>query len=429
MAGQTYTIQVKTNLPGDLNAANDLVSAQLQVPAAPIIAAKSSAYYCTSLKSYLLSSPNNETVFWYKSAAATTPFAFGNQVLTTEAPSGTSYYAGINDYSAIVGPANKNSLGSGGYNQFTPDVNINTTMPVLLESARLYVGNSGRVKFTVNNSVGIEVSSTTIDVTATRANPAAGALDNDLADVGQRYVLNLRFPAAGNYTVHVDYLDGATLFRNNLATTAYPYTTALNMFSITGNSATLGNQRASYYYLYELQVQPLGCAGAARLEVPVIKPVITRNGNTLSLNFPGVGYRWFLNGAEIAIARSIDHQLLANGTYTAEVFLNSGCFIRSDEFTVKDVTVKSLADLLDLKVFPNPTSGTFYVEFTMATPNDVEITLSDMIGRRVYTESKANYLGLYSTEQDINKLPSGIYLLTLRVGGQQFTRKIVLVKP
>ena len=168
---------------------------------------------------------------------------------------------------------------------------------------------------------------------------------------------------------------------------------------------------------------------AARFEVPVIKPVITRNGNTLSLNFPGVGYQWFLNGVPIAMAPATDYHLLANGIYTAEVFLNSGCLIKSEEFAVTDIAVKSLADLLDLKIFPNPTGGAFFVQFTLATPTNVEITVSDMIGRRVYTESKANYLGLYSTEQDINKLPSGIYLLTLRVGGQQFTKKIVLVKP
>ncbi|RZM29420.1 MAG: peptidase S8, partial [Pedobacter sp.] len=95
-SGKTYTIQVRSNLSGDLNPSNDLINAQSKISVSPTVAPQSSAYYCTNLKSYQLNSPGAETIFWYKSATERTPFAVGNQVMTTEAPIGNSYFAGLN---------------------------------------------------------------------------------------------------------------------------------------------------------------------------------------------------------------------------------------------------------------------------------------------------------------------------------------------
>ncbi|RZM29680.1 MAG: T9SS type A sorting domain-containing protein, partial [Pedobacter sp.] len=331
-------------------------------------------------------------------------------------------------FKASVGPLTKTAVGGGGYNQFTPDVSIRTTMPVLLESALLYVGNSGRVKFTVISSLGAEVSSVTLDVTATRSIPAAGVQANDPADPGKRYLLNLRFPTAGNYVLHVDYLDGATLFRNNTGGTSYPYSTPLGMFSITGNTVATPNDPSTfYYYLYNLQVQSLGCAAVARIEVPVIKPVISNTDNILSINLAGT-YQWYLNGNAVAGATSAQYKPLVNGTYLVDVVLETGCTLRSDALAVNTIAVRSIAETLDLKIYPVPSQKDITIAFTLSTPDRFEIRLSNLIGQQVYSESRDNYLGLFTTKPDLSRLAAGVYTVTITVGSQHYSRKIVLIR-
>ena len=80
-----------------------------------------------------------------------------------------------------------------------------------------------RDRFTVVNSSGVAVSSSLLNVTATRTISAVGAAVNDPLDLGQTYPLNLTIPSAGAFTINIEYLNGATIFRNNVNTVSYTH--------------------------------------------------------------------------------------------------------------------------------------------------------------------------------------------------------------
>jgi hypothetical protein len=433
-AGKTYTIVAKANLPDDLNAANDQQSGSFQVSIPPI-AITGSAIFCTNLNLYTLTAtaPANTTTFWYKNLNDSSPIRFSNSTTTTITPGANgAYYVGINDFKADIGPKTKAELGDGGYNQFTPGISVSTLAPITLESARLYIGNSGQIKFTAVNSAGVEVSSVLLDVKATKTVPSPGATANDVADQGQVYPLNLTLPTAGNFTINVEYFGGATIFRNNnaLVTSEYPYTTALSLFSIVGNTATMDNSpnyfKSLYYYFYDLKVRSAGCAGGARLAVNLNEPIITQTNNILSSSSP-TGNQWYLNGELIAGASNATYTPLKNGIYTVEVALETGCIARSQGLTVTNLNGADQSGI-NLKVYPIPTADDITISFDVTERSLVKIQLTNLLGQQVFKEEKVNFNGIYNQKVKLNSFAGGIYVLTVKVGSKVFTKKISLIK-
>ena len=433
-AGKSYTLAATTNLTGDVVVANNQSTGSLQVSTPPIVTA-GSATLCLNLNSYSLSgeATANSTMFWYKNATDLTPIGFGNTLTTTIAPSANNaYYVGANDFKADIGPKTKAALGDGGYNQFTPGISVSTLVPITLESARLYIGNPGQIRFTAVNSSGIAVSSVLLAVTATKTVPGGGATANDLADQGQVYPLNLTLPSAGNFTINIEYLNGATIFRSNNATaiTAYPYQTPLNLFSITGNTATLANTpdyfKGFYYYFYDLKVRSGGCVGGPRVEAKINAPVITQTGDVLS-STALTGHQWYLNNELIIGATNPTFTPLKNGSYTLEITTSTGCLQRSAEFLVTSIKSTN-ANGIDLKVYPVPTKSDVTITFEVAQKEQVRIQISNLMGQIIFSEEKLNFTGVYTKKINLNAFSGGIYVLNVQVGSKVYTRKISLIK-
>ena len=82
-----------------------------------------------------------------------------------------------------------------------------------------------------------------------------------------------------------------------------------------------------------------------------------------------------------------------------------------------------------LTVYPSPTNDNVNIQFAMeGWVNDVDLMISDVLGRTVYTETIKNFDGQYNRQLDLSKNPDGIYLLQLKLGQKTIHRKIVLQK-
>lgn len=431
LPGKTYSITAKTNLIGDLNINNDQLTTVLQISNPPIVT-NGIAYFCSSIAAYSLDANADGTIFWYKNAADVNPFAFGNTATTIVAPAANNtFYAGINDFKAEIGPKTKNEIGDGTYNQFTPGLSITTLAPITLESAKLYIGNSGQIKFTAVNASGIAVSSVLLNVSATKSIPVAGASINDLNDQGQVYPLNLFLPAAGTFTINIEYLGGATIFRNNVNNTNYPYNTALGLFNITGNTATLsGNAnyfKTFWYYFYDLKVKAGGCLGGARLAVPINTVIITQNKNVLSSNF-ATNNQWYLDGKLITGATNQHYTALQNGKYTVESVISGSCVLKSEVLDVTNISIPTPGNEIALKAYPVPTNGEVNINFIILDKTNVSILISNLLGQVAFTDEKLNYTGMYTHKINLSSFANGIYVLKVKVGTKVYFRKILLTK-
>jgi hypothetical protein len=424
-AGTTYAITAATNIADDLVTANNSTSATVVTSATPV-ASNLSAYYCTNTKSYQLSGTADGGLFWYQNINDTVPIAAGATATTTTPPVNNTYYAGINDFSGTVGPLTKGAFSGGGYNQFTPAIIVSTQVPMVIESARLYIGNAGQITFSVADASGQIVSTTTIDATATRTTPVAGVATDDPADQGKVYNLNLILPSAGVYTINVSYDATATLYRSNAGVSGYPFTIG-GVLSITGNTATPGST-GYYYYLYNMHVHSYGCASASRQAVTLTKPIITQNGNVLTSNY-ALGNQWYYNGNPISGATGQTYTATESGNYQVTVAVSSGCTAISDNYAFALVALHpDNSTDIGLTIYPLPASSTLNVLFVAKAAGNAQLSFVNSVGQLMYTNSRSVDAGNFSTALNVSGLPAGTYVLRVVLGDKQYAKKVIIVR-
>jgi hypothetical protein len=113
-----------------------------------------------------------------------------------------------------------------------------------------------------------------------------------------------------------------------------------------------------------------------------------------------------------------------NKTYYYRIRATDGICV-SNASDVKQVTttatnVKSILNEQDVQVYYNPLNDCFEVKTVPGIPG-IAISVSDMSGRKLKQK------GLTGSERSIsvNHLPAGVYVVSLLVDGQCFTRKCV----
>ena len=430
LASSTYVITATTNLANDLITANNQASISVTTNPAPVISALA-VNYCDSTKLYLLTGTGDGEIFWYPSATSTTPLALGSPVETTQTPSNNTYYAGLNDYSASVGPETKNVFSSGGYNQYGPSMLVHADAPVVIESARLYVGYPGQITFSVTNSDGETLSSATINAVATRTRPGAGAQADDPSDTGKVYNLNLLIPSAGNYIITTTFDANATLYRNNGGVGGYPFTVGDGLFSITGNNAVDPNNNSDttyyknfYYYFYNMKIRAAGCPSAARQAVTLVRPTITLNSGILNSNF-STGNQWFENGKIITGATNPTYTPTTSGSFKLLVTLNTGCTDTSASF-VYIVPPKTGSNDISLAIYPVPANTVLNVLFTAKASSSLTMSLINSVGETVFKNNQNIAAGNFSTAINVTNYPPGAYILKLLLGTRVYTNKIII---
>jgi len=80
----------------------------------------------------------------------------------------------------------------------------------------------------------------------------------------------------------------------------------------------------------------------------------------------------------------------------------------------------------DLSIYPNPTEGHFIVEMTLPGKEDVVLTIINNTGQIVYNQKFDHSGGKLRQSIDLHTVASGVYNLQIHIGGQYFTRQIIV---
>jgi len=137
---------------------------------------------------------------------------------------------------------------------------------------------------------------------------------------------------------------------------------------------------------------------------------------------PSYTYLWTPSGQTTAAAVG-----LSSGTYS--------CTIQDENLCTHTVTVeisKSVAigeiDLTDLSIYPNPSNGTFTVQFGSIETMDVNISMYNTIGKEVFVKSFNNIKGDFVEVFNVDDLSSGIYFLEISNANAKSVHKITISK-
>ena len=451
VAGVSYSFTSTTGLATDLNTSNDQNQSTIAVNAGAT-AGSGTATLCSVTGSQVVlkaATTGNDLPLWYDSPTATTPIAAGVNTATTEVTSNKTYYLGLNDLKTKAGPPNKlaYSSGAGAYFRFGGNFfKFSTSVPLTIESAKMYIGHSGQIALTLATLVSytslgysyIPLYNTTIDVYATTAHADTSRQINvsagDNTDTGAVFYLNIPVPAPGDYIILIDCLNYASAFVN-VSSTNLPYPVVLpGVFSVTGNdfrddpkADSLTYFKKFYFPFYHIGVRLAGCPGPRTAVVATTPPapVITLNGNLLTSNVVS-GNQWYLNGVALAGATQQEDTAALPGVYQSIVFdPTTGCNLPSN---VINFTGTGSSDAIGLKVYPSPSNGVFQLQFFMDTPDNTSVSLINTLGMKVYEASYPNFVGQFSQQIEAGSLASGVYVLKIVHGNSTYIRKIMVKK-
>ena len=153
--------------------------------------------------------------------------------------------------------------------------------------------------------------------------------------------------------------------------------------------------------------------------------VVTQNGNTLTSSVAN-GNQWYKNNAILSGATNQTYTITTGGKYCDVVTVNS-CSSDSSNVITSNMGIKEFSNISNISFFPNPTHGTTNIEVSIIKASDINISISNMLGQKVFEVNKGTVnAGTYTYTFDATMLRSGVYYYTVKAGSQSITNKIVI---
>jgi hypothetical protein len=384
-AGTTYNIKAYISSADDQNNSNDTLNSSVAIAAKPPTPVGTANVSGDTLRLKVTDPDPNANYFWYSNATGDSAIAASADTLLkiNSLPADNNFYLGSGTEENIgIKSKNDYQSGTGGGYQ-TPGGNFmlyTSQVPLILKSAKLFIGNPGKVEMMVIDTFNTQtngsyyyqiLSDVVLDVYATSPTPKVGSVaGNNPADTGAVFYINLPLPAGKHViwdstidaTVDKSAIATASIFRNNNITgNPYPFTIP-GVISITGNSATSAtspNQFQNYYYyLYDMKIETNDCISDRSL---------------------------------VAISGHINNSA-------------------------------------GLNVWPNPTTtGQLNVSFNSSITGNFQIELFDLLGRRCYSQNYST-TGYFSTQINTANLITGMYILSLRQGSNLYKQKVLILR-
>lgn len=451
-AGATYQVESETTLANDQDLTNNKTAATVSIAQATEAPTGATAEVCGTTVNFNATPTNGDVYFWYDALAATTPIAAGTKTSSNVITPDKKYYIDKNNSAIHVGPATNgtlNTTGSYRVNSFY-FTSFNITAPVLIESARLYIGKtntSGKATVLVARNVTITTdntgqssisyipeAATEIDLYATNPNPSSTAYNAN--DKGAVFLLNLPVTTTGDHAIMVvqnnDELVDATFFGNTGLTTN-PYPTGIpGVFTITGNinSQLPSKDPQKYYYVfYDMGIRFLNCPSSNRNAVTAttaVAPTITIAGNVLTSS-AATGNQWYKDGAIQIGFTGQTYTATTTGTYKSMVTSSSGCTLPSNEIQYTVTAVPNVDPAaIGLKILPNPSDGRFVADFTVTRKADLNISILNTIGQKVHEANYPGFIGRFNKTIEAGNLATGVYMLRIQHDNKSYLTKLII---
>ena len=185
--------------------------------------------------------------------------------------------------------------------------------------------------------------------------------------------------------------------------------TACNSYTwIDGNTYTSSNNTATHTL-----VNTAGCDSVVTLNLTLnsVTASVFENNLVLTAIPPGANYQWIDcsdNNASNVGESNQSFTPSLNGSYAVIITLN-GCSDTSDCFEVSTIGLEE-NDYADMIIYPNPSSGSFTIEFYQST-DLVGIEIFDMSGKVIHKNDKASKITKLNFDLDF---ASGTYFVSLK---------------
>jgi hypothetical protein len=149
------------------------------------------------------------------------------------------------------------------------------------------------------------------------------------------------------------------------------------------------------------------------------------SGNVADIN--PLTYHWDFGDTRTSGVDSPSHTYTAEGTYDVVLYVVGLCGTDTFRATVNASLAVGNVQAGKLSVYPNPATGRFMLQCTnLPVGEQVNITVTSMLGSNVYKQSFRNNSSKLQRDVDVSGFAPGVYNVELRAGTQVYRGNIVL---
>ena len=157
---------------------------------------------------------------------------------------------------------------------------------------------------------------------------------------------------------------------------------------------------------------------------PPAIPIITVNADTLYSSSPS-GNQWYMNGNIILGAVHHSYYVTNQGNDFKVIVTDSltHCSATSSNFVGID-QINSIR--VSFSIYPNPANTTTTLVLQTDTKEDIQIDITDVLGKIIYHKKITALIGRLENTIDIGLFPNGIYFLTIKNSKGMAGKKLVV---
>jgi hypothetical protein len=176
-----------------------------------------------------------------------------------------------------------------------------------------------------------------------------------------------------------------------------------------------------------------GCIDSSLVVNPVTvtvwdpQPTISVTGNTFTCSPSFSTYQWYENDTMVTVP-GFDSQVLiaqSSGNYTVVVTDANGCtgesnIIEHSMVGMDDVTINA-----NISIYPNPTNSVFTFNASFDGYENLRLELTNALGQLIIPVEDVKDVMTVKRDYNLNHLPDGMYMLTIRTDKGSVTKRIV----
>ena len=385
--------------------------------------------------------------YTYCQGATTTPLS-----ATASAGNSLSWYNVATGGTALSGTPSPSTSAPGVYTYYVSQKNANgdesqrvaITITVNTLPATPTITASGATSFCTGGSVELTSSAATGNAWSTNATTQAITVN-----------------ASGSYSVTVTDNNGcsasSTATTVNVSNAPAPTVTASATQACSGEVVTLTSSTADSYTwsngatTQSIQVTATGdysvvttnadaCAGVGTsnsvnvnfTNTPTAAGSFTVNGNVVTFANTSTGassYSWDFGDFTNSSASAPVHAYAVNGDYQVVLTAINGNCSDTSIFNVSiALSVEELMGIVNVVVYPNPTSDEVFVSFDNQNGNAMQVELVDQLGRVVYSENEIQQIGFNKIGLNLSQVSDGMYSVLLHSGNNTIAKRIIVRK-
>ena len=137
-------------------------------------------------------------------------------------------------------------------------------------------------------------------------------------------------------------------------------------------------------------------------------------------------FDWNFGDGNVGAGMTTSHTYTNGGQYEVQLIVTDTTCGSTDtsSYTFSNISIEESILNTSLNVYPNPNNGEFRIDFDVEGLRNVEISISDIAGKIIYTNDLGKVSGTQREKVNLSDYAQGMYIVQLKSDDVVVSRKV-----